>query len=113
MALEKVDFVGRSRLWEQKTKGLDRRSIAFRMAEKSAPPRPGYGIWGVGAGAPRLGSVSSGTMSPSLGVGIGLGLVPAGYAQKGTTVEIEVRGRRLAAEVVPRPLYQRPREPKV
>jgi len=51
--------------------------------------------------------VTSGTQSPSLGMGIGLGYVVAGCAAPGTRVEIEIRGRRAAAEVVRKPIYRK------
>jgi aminomethyltransferase len=51
------------------------------------------------------GTVTSGTMSPSLGIGIGMGYVPAGLSDPGTAIEIDVRGRPLAAETARKPLY--------
>jgi aminomethyltransferase len=51
------------------------------------------------------GKVTSGTMSPSLGIGIGLGYVPAELAAEGTEIEIDARGRPVAARVAPKPLY--------
>jgi aminomethyltransferase len=52
------------------------------------------------------GIVTSGTQSPSLNVGIGLGYVPPESAKAGTPVEIEIRGKRCAAVIVPKPIYQ-------
>lgn len=108
VALDKGDFVGRAALVAQKAGGLTRRGVAFRMTGKSAPPRPHYPIWSVGPDARQLGEVTSGTQSPSLGVGIGLGFVPAAYARADTPVEIEIRGRRFGAVVVAKPIYRRP-----
>ncbi len=51
------------------------------------------------------GTVTSGTISPSLGIGIGMGYVPAASAMPGTQIEIDVRGRTLPAEVAKKPLY--------
>jgi aminomethyltransferase len=51
------------------------------------------------------GEVTSGTKSPSLGIGIGMGYVPATSAMPGTQIEIDVRGRTAAAEVAKKPLY--------
>ena len=51
------------------------------MEAKTAPPRPGYPIWSSGAGARAIGMVVSGTQSPSLGLGIGLGYVPPEFAK--------------------------------
>ena len=55
----------------------------------------------------RLGLVSSGTLSPSLNAGIGLGYVPPAFAKPGTVIRIEIRGRVFAAEVVAKPIYRR------
>jgi aminomethyltransferase len=77
------------------------------MTEKSAPPRPQYPIWSTGADPASVGQVSSGTQSPSLGLGIGLGFVPPVLAQPGTPIEIEIRGKRFAAAVVRKPIYRK------
>ena len=78
------------------------------MIEKSAPPRPHYPIWSRGADAQPIGKVVSGTQSPSLGIGIGMGYVPPELAKPGTELEIEIRGRRFPAVVVPKPIYRKP-----
>jgi aminomethyltransferase len=54
-----------------------------------------------------MGMVVSGTQSPSLNVGIGLGYVPPEFAAPGTTVEIEIRGRLYPAEVVRKPIFRK------
>src|SRR5206468_2175062 len=51
VALDKGEFVGRARLAEQKAGGTTRKCVAFRMTDKSAPPRPGYPIWSKGENA--------------------------------------------------------------
>jgi len=106
VALDKGDFIGRDVLVRQNEEGVDRRLIAFKMTGRSAPPRPGYPVWSVGDDAKRIGEVTSGTQSPSLGVGIGLGYISREFSSKGTSLEIEIRGRRAAAEVAPKPLYR-------
>ena len=63
-------------LAEQKAKGVAKKCVAFKMTEKAAPPRPHYSIWSTGANPAVLGEVVSGTQSPSLQAGIGLGYVP-------------------------------------
>lgn len=105
IALEKGDFVGRSVLAEQKAKGVSKKLIAFKMTDKSAPPRPQYSIWSSGPEATKLGDVTSGTQSPSLNLGIGLGYVPPQFSKPGTVIEIEIRGKRAAAVVVSKPIY--------
>ncbi len=104
VSFDKGDFVGRAALLDQKTNGVKKKSAAFKMAEKSAPPRPGYAIF---AGGEKVGDVASGTQSPSLSAGIGMGYVPPAIAVPGTKIEIEVRGRRFAAEIVKKPIYRK------
>jgi aminomethyltransferase len=108
VALDKGDFIGRSVLAEQKANGVTKKLVAFQMSDKSAPPRPHYPIWSTGADAAQLGEVVSGTRSPSLNAGIGLGYVPPQSAKAGTPIEIEIRGKRAPATVVPKPFYRRP-----
>lgn len=104
VALDKGEFIGRSLLAEQKAHGVKKRCVAFKLTGKAAPPRPGYPIWIHGA---VVGQVVSGTQSPSLGVGIGLGYVPPDQAGAGTPIEIEARGRRAPGVIVRKPIYQR------
>jgi aminomethyltransferase len=104
VSFEKGDFVGRAALLEQKTNGVKKKSVAFKMTDKSAPPRPGYAIFADGT---KVGDVVSGTQSPSLNVGIGLGYVPPELAVPGGKIEIEIRGRRFAAEIVKKPIYRK------
>jgi len=107
VALDKGDFIGRRVLAHQKTNGVSKKLVAFTMTDKSAPPRPHYAIWSAEPNGARLGEVVSGTQSPSLGIGIGLGYVPPGFAKPQTAIEIEIRGRRARASVVPKPFYRR------
>jgi len=113
VALDKGDFNGRAVLAVQKagprlenaaaqTGGVTKKLIAFKMSGKSAPPRPHYPIWINGAS---VGIVTSGTQSPSLNIGIGLGYVPPAGTKAGTPIEIEIRGNRCAAMIVPKPIY--------
>lgn len=106
VALDKGDFTGRAALLRQQAAGVARKCVTFRMTGKSAPPRPGYALWSAGPAARPLGRVVSGTLSPSLGVGIGLGFVPVEFAAPGTALEVEIRGRRAPAVVVPKPIYR-------
>jgi len=131
VALGKGEFVGRAALARQKAEGTTRKLAAFKMSERGAPPRPGYSIWsaaGKGGGgvsplhqeteqrrdasatfldAEPIGRVTSGTQSPSLGVGIGLGFVAAEFSPANTAIGIEIRGRRVPAMTVARPIYRR------
>lgn len=107
VALDKGEFVGRRVLARQKEEGVSRRCVAFKMAEKSAPPRPHYAIWSEGDKAAKVGEVTSGTQSPSLGQGIGLGYVPAAMAKAGTAIQIEIRNKRARAEIVRKPIFKK------
>lgn len=104
VALDKNEFIGRDVLLEQKEKGVSRKLIAFKMADKSPPPRPHYGLF---AGARRIGEVTSGTVSPTMGVGIGMGYVEAATAQTGARIEVEIRGKQFPAVIEKKPLLKR------
>jgi aminomethyltransferase len=104
VALDKGDFVGRAVLAEQKVAGPAKKCVAFKLTGKAAPPRPGYPIWLNGA---PVGQVVSGTQSPSLNVGIGMGYIPTELAKPGGEIEIEARGRRAPAMIVAKPIYRR------
>lgn len=101
--LGKGDFVGRGALVAQKERGVPRRLVGFTTGERSFP-RHGYPVLVGGAAS---GTVGSGTMSPSLGIPIGTCYVPTASAKPGTALEIEIRGQRVAAEVVRTPFYTR------
>jgi len=108
VSLDKGDFVGRAVLAEQKAAGVKKKCVAFKMAEKAPPPRPGYPTWSGGENSAKVGEVVSGTQSPSLGIGIGMGYVPPSLAKPGTNIEIEIRGKRAGALIVPKPIYRKP-----
>jgi len=99
--LGKTDFVGRDALVAQKAAGLSRRLVGLVATERGFP-RSGYDIV---AGGAIVGTVTSGTMSPSLGVGIAMGYVPAELATKDTALHIDSRGRLIAAVVSATPFY--------
>jgi aminomethyltransferase len=104
VSFDKGEFIGRGVLADQKANGTKKKLAAFKMTDKSAPPRPHYPIWTNGA---KSGEVVSGTQSPSLGIGIGMGYVPREAAKPGTKIEIEIRGKRTPAEVVAKPIYRK------
>jgi glycine cleavage system T protein (aminomethyltransferase) len=97
-ALDK-EFEGVEVLRRVKLEGPERRLVAFVMEER-AIPRPGMPIEGGG-------EVTSGSHSPMLEIGIGMGYVPAALAQPGTELTIDVRGRPRRARVVKKPIYRR------
>jgi aminomethyltransferase len=105
VALNKGEFTGRPVLAEQKLRGVSRKLVAFKMAGKCAPPRPHYPIWSQGEAGERIGEVSSGTQSPSLGIGLGMACLPSRFAQPQRPLAIEIRGQLAAALVASKPLY--------
>jgi len=111
VSLDKGDFVGRSVLAEQKAKGTSKKLAAFNMTDRSAPPRPGYPVWSTGPEAKAIGTVASGTQSPLLGLGIGMAYVPPAFAKAETPIEIEIRGKRYPATVIPKPGARKPIDP--
>jgi aminomethyltransferase len=98
--LDKDSFVGRDALLAQKEAGLTRRLRAFRLAERGFP-RPGYDVIFRGEA---VGPVRSGTLSPTLGCGIGTAYLPTD-AQPGDELSIRIRERDVPGEIVPLPFY--------
>jgi len=94
-----TEFTGVERLRELKERGPEQKLVPFVMTEK-AIPRQHMAIEGGG-------EVTSGSHSPMLDVGIGLGYVPAASAQAGTELVIDVRGKPRRAEVSKKPLYKK------
>jgi aminomethyltransferase len=99
----KPEFVGHGRLRAQKAEGVTRRLVGFEV-EGRQPARPGYAI--VADGRP-VGTVTSGTVPPTVARPIGLGYVSAELSQPGTPLAIEMRGKLVNARVVKRPFYRR------
>lgn len=96
------DFIGKKALLEQKEKGIKRRLVALEL-EGMAFPRKGYPIFLDGK---ERGKVTSGGFSPSLNKGIGLGYLPIEASAIGTKLEVEIRGRLVAGQVVKAPFYK-------
>ena len=94
------DFTNRAELERQKKEGVSRKLCAFELVDKGIP-RHGYAI--VDAEGKEIGHVTSGTMSPVLKKGIGMGYVQTAYAKPGTEIYIQVRNRNLKAQVVKAP----------
>jgi aminomethyltransferase len=101
----KGDWNGRAVLAGQKATGAPRKLVGFEMSERGIP-RHGYPVYVDGEAS---GAVTSGTFAPFLQKSIGLCYLPAAKAAVGTAIEVEIRGRRVAARVVPTPFYKRPR----
>ena len=97
------EFVNSENLKAQKEAGVTRKLVAFELEGKGIP-RQGYAI--VDAEGNEIGNVTSGTMSPSLGKGIGLGYVPLADAAIDSEILIQVRKKAIPAKVVKLPFYK-------
>lgn len=93
-------FIGREVLEKEKAEGVSRKLCCFELVDKGIPRR-GYEI--VNAGGEVVGNVTSGTMSPMLKIGIGMGYVKPELAKAGAEIYIKVRNRNLKATVVKPP----------
>lgn len=91
------DFIGKDALKKQKEEGLKRKIVGFEMEKGS--PRHGYDVY---KGDKKIGVVTTGYISPTLGKAIGLALVDVEEAEMGNTFEIAVRNKRMPATVVSR-----------
>jgi aminomethyltransferase len=101
-SMKKGDFIGREGIAARVAKKDRRRLVGFQVQGRTVA-RQGYAI--LSEGAP-VGTVTSGTWSPSLEKPVGMGYVPAALAAPGTPLAIEVRRQRVAAEVVKPPFYK-------
>mgnify|MGYP002724364416 CR=1 FL=1 len=97
---ENKQFVGREALEKEKEDGITRKLCCFEMVDRGIP-RQGYEIMHEEEGV--IGYVTSGTMSPMLKIGIGMGYVKPEYAKPGSEIVIKVRDRSLKAKVVKAP----------
>jgi len=97
------DFINSENLKKIKEHGPERRLIAFELNERGIP-RQGYDI--VDGNGKTIGNVTSGTMSPSLGKGIGMGYVPTVFKDVGTQIHIQIRKNAVPATVVKLPFYK-------
>ncbi|AYB31384.1 glycine cleavage system aminomethyltransferase GcvT [Chryseolinea soli] len=97
----KKDFTNSSALKKQKEEGVTRKLVGFKMVDKGIP-RHDYLI--KNAAGDVIGKVTSGTMSPLLGIGIGLGYVTTSNSAVGSEIFIDVRGKALKAQVSKTPL---------
>ena len=97
--LDKGDFIGREAIAGRKEKGARERLVGFELADRGIPRRDQRIV----SGGEGVGVVTSGSFSPSLDKGIGLGYVSPGV---GDAVEITVRGRNVPARIVGLPFYR-------
>jgi aminomethyltransferase len=99
---EETGFVGADAVRAARESGTEEKLVAFAMT--------GPGIARQGNPVVGGGVVTSGTMSPCLGYGIGMAYVPAGRTEPGTPLEIDVRGKTRTAEVRSKPLFKKKKE---
>lgn len=124
--LAKENFCGKAILSKQKDEGPEWKSVGFKLNQAGPPPREGCevlvnekelirdDVWSWGPDGLKkqvdessIGTVTSGTHSPSLGCGIGLARVRAHRAEAGTVVDIHIRGKRHAATICAKPIYKK------
>ncbi|HWB68742.1 MAG TPA: glycine cleavage system aminomethyltransferase GcvT [Solirubrobacterales bacterium] len=100
---ERTGFIGAEVISRARAEGPAELLAPFRL-EGPGIPRQGNPVL---AGGERVGTVTSGSFSPSLGIGIGMAYVRAALAEPGSEVEIDVRGKRRAARIASKPLYRK------
>jgi aminomethyltransferase len=97
------NFIHRPELEQQRDAGLSRRLVGFELLERGIP-RQHYPVFDREGNA--IGEVTSGTMSPMLKKGIGMGYVKVEHSQKDTEISIGIRNKQIAARVVRPPFYK-------
>jgi len=101
---EAKDFVGREKLLEGKKSALSQKLVGFLMRDRGIA-RAGYPI--LNADGESVGVVTSGTPSPSLAENIGIGYVPKALSTEGSEIFVEIRGRKVKAQVVKTPFISK------
>lgn len=99
-----VEFIGREVLETQKRDGTGDKLVAIQMIGKTPPPRHGYDVLNP-ENETKIGELSSGSLSPSLGVGIAMAYLPRERSKIGTKLSIGIRNRSFPAEIVKKPFY--------
>ncbi|RYL92332.1 glycine cleavage system aminomethyltransferase GcvT [Sporolactobacillus sp. THM7-4] len=100
---KQADFIGKEALKKQKENGLERKIVGIEMIDR-AIPRTHYPVY---AGGKKIGEVTTGTQSPTLGRNLGLALIDVAYTSEGTLVAVDVRGILKQAKVIKTPFYKR------
>ena len=104
--LNKGDFIGRELLAKQKEAGVRQKLVGFEMSDRGIA-RDGQDVFIEGQ---HLGRVTSGSPAPFLKKNIGMAYVPVEFANVGQAIEIDVRGKRVGAQIVPLPFYKRAKQ---
>ena len=105
VSFDKPAFFGRAIMLSQQELGLGKSLIGFKLEDKGIP-RHGYEIL---KNNDIIGEVTSGSYSPTLDTGIGLGYVPIEFSREDTELQVDIRGRMTKSKVVPLPFYSRKR----
>jgi aminomethyltransferase len=100
---KKDDFIGAAALREQKAAGPRRRIVGFEMLDRGIG-RHGYDAY---VGDAKVGTVTSGTQTPHVKKSIGMAYLPVEHTAVDSEFDIDIRGRRTRARVVPMPFYKR------
>lgn len=100
---KEADFIGKAALQAQKEKGAPRKLVGIEMIDKGIP-RPHYDVY---SGEEKIGEVTTGTQSVTLKKNLGLALLDKAHTELGTTVEVDIRGKRRKAKIVKSPFYKR------
>ncbi len=100
---QKKDFCGKTAMLERKEQGLGKKLIGFQLIDKGIP-RAGYTLFSFDN--QEIGTVTSGTMSPTLNVPIGIAWVEIAHSQEGTEFAVDIRGRKVKARVVSTPFVK-------
>jgi aminomethyltransferase len=100
---QKSDFIGAAALREQKSRGSSRKLVGFEIID-SGIARHGYQVK---LGDEPVGMVTSGTQTPFLKKAIGMAYLPVEHTASGAQFDVDIRGRRVRAKVVPLPFYKR------
>jgi len=103
VGMENQEFIGRKALTDQQAMGLDEILVGFKLLE-SGIPRHGHTL---SKGSKQIGEVTSGTYSPTLDTGIGMGYVSLECSAPGDHINVNIRGRIVEAEIVKLPFYHR------
>lgn len=102
---EKGEFLGRAALWEQHANSPSKQLVGFHMIERGIPRHD----MTITRDAQPVGVVTSGNFSPVLQKGIGMGFLPLALGIEGTSIQIDIRGKLVEAQVVNVPFYKRPK----
>ena len=100
--LQKDNFIGKEKLLKQKSEGIKRKRVGIWMIDLGIP-RPGFEIYG--AEGEKIGHLTSGTFSPLLKCGIGMGYIQISNAQEGNIVNVKIRDKLVKGKIIPFPFY--------